>query len=61
MSGLSLPPVTALENVLQAALEQRDFEGVAHALKLIAAQDPQRAETLLNTITVGLAIRKERT
>ena len=55
-----LPPVSALENVLHAALEQRDFEGVGHALRLIAAQDPRRAAILLDTINVGMAIAKER-
>jgi hypothetical protein len=55
-----LPPVEALENVVQAALEQRDFVGVGHALKLIAVQDPKRAEILLDTIKVGLAINRER-
>lgn len=57
---MKLPPVEALENVLQAALEQRDFEGVGHALRLIAVQAPQRAQTLLDTINVGMAIAKER-
>jgi hypothetical protein len=56
----ALPPVSALENVLQAALEQRDFEGVGHALQLIAVQDPRRAQLLLDTINVGMAIAKER-
>lgn len=59
-SKQALPPVSVLENILQAALEQRDMEGVGHALTLIAVQDPHRAQLLLDTMKVGIAISKER-
>ena len=55
-----LPAVSVLEDILQAALEQRDMEGVGHVLKLIAVQDPHRAQTLLDTMKFGIAITKER-
>ena len=55
-----LPPVSVLENILQAALEERDMVGVGHVLKLIAVQDPHRAATLMDTLNVGIAISKER-
>lgn len=55
-----LPSADVLETIVQRALEQRDMEGVGHALRLMAIQDPHRAQTLLDTINVGIAINRER-
>ena len=52
-----LPSVDVLEKILQKCLEERDMEGVGHCLRLIAAQDPRRAQLLMDTMKVGIAIR----
>jgi len=49
-----------LEAILQAALEEGDMKGVGYALELIALQDPHRAQLLMDTMKVGIAISKER-
>lgn len=58
MSG-ELPSPDVLEKIVHAALEQRDMEGVGHALRLMAVQDPHRAQLLLDTLKVGIAISRE--
>lgn len=55
-----LPSVEVLETILQRSIEIHDMQGVDASLKLIAVQDPQRAQTLLNAITTGIAISQER-
>lgn len=49
-------PVEVLEQIVSKALEKRDMEGVAHALKLIAVQNPARAQVLLDTLNLGIEI-----
>jgi hypothetical protein len=53
-----LPSVEVLETILHKCLEERDIEGVGHVLKLIAVQDPHRAQLLMDTMKVGIAIRR---
>ncbi|MCX5066624.1 hypothetical protein OOJ91_12120 [Micromonospora lupini] len=48
------------EEIFLAALDAGDFQGVVAALTVMAPQDPHRAEMLLNTLRVGLAIADER-
>ena len=55
-----LPTPDVLEKIFHAALEQRDMEGVGHVLRLMAVQDPRRAQLLMDTLNVGIAISKER-
>ncbi len=59
MSG---PKLTAseCETVLCAALVAGDLEGCKHALHLLAIVDPARADLVMKTIQVGIAIKKER-
>lgn len=59
MSRRDLPSAEWLEQVLNVCLEQGDIEGVGHALRLLAVQDPRRAELLYQTMRVGVAIRTE--
>ena len=49
-----------LERIIHAALKQRDFEGVVHALRILTVRDPHRASLIYDTIQVGLAIAAER-
>lgn len=53
-----LPSVDVLEKILHKCLEERDMEGVGHVMKLIAVQDPHRAQLLLDTMKVGIATRR---
>jgi hypothetical protein len=55
-----LPSVEVLETILQRSIETHDWEGVDASLKLIAVQDPHRAQTLMETMKVGIAISRER-
>lgn len=55
---IDLPSVEVLEKILHKCLKERDIEGVGHVLKLIAVQDPHRAQLLMDTMKVGIAIRR---
>jgi hypothetical protein len=53
-----LDDVTAeqLVTIVQAELIDRDMEGVEAAMRLLALKDPHRAEEVLATLHVGLAL-----
>jgi hypothetical protein len=48
-----------LERIIVAALKAQDMEDVASALRMLATEDPLRAELLYQTMCVGIAIRSE--
>lgn len=52
--------VDELEQIVEAALRERDFPAVVAAIRLLAAQDAARAELLLSTIEVGLYLAGDR-
>lgn len=49
-----------IEDAIVAALRQQDVRAVPPLLTLLAAQDPARAQVLLDTIEVALAIATSR-
>lgn len=53
-----LPSVEVLEEILHKCIKERDIEGVGHVMRLIAVQDPHRAQLLMDTMKVGLAIAR---
>lgn len=55
-----LPSVAVLETILAKSIEERDWKGVDASMRLIAVQDPRRAQILLDTMKVGIAISRER-
>jgi hypothetical protein len=48
-----------LERIVHKALTEHDMQGVEYAMRLLAVRDPRRAELLLETMKVGLAIAAE--
>lgn len=52
-----LPSPDVLEEIVHRALKDGDAKGVHAALLLMAGQDPHRAESILDTIKVGLHLR----
>lgn len=53
-----MPDLTAdqCEQIFHNALASGDVRGVEAALTLLAVRDPHRAQTLLDTMSVALAI-----
>lgn len=49
-----------LEKIIAAAIQKRDFEGVKHALTLLAVRDPKRAEEVHAVLMAGIAMGKRR-
>lgn len=45
------------ERIFYAALKEGDIKGVEAALRVMAPQDPQRAQRLLDSLRDALAIR----
>lgn len=60
MGGLPPEPALwdaeALERVMRAALREGDVQAVVAALRLMAPLDPGRAQELLDTLQLGLAL-----
>ncbi|MER7331641.1 MULTISPECIES: hypothetical protein [unclassified Micromonospora] len=48
------------ERIFRAALAAGDFKGVEAALTVMAPQDPHRAQTLHDTLQLGLAMAGDR-
>jgi hypothetical protein len=48
------------ERIFRAALAAGDIEGVGAALTVMAPQDPHRAQLLLDTLRVGVALAERR-
>ncbi len=53
-----LPSPDVLETIVHRALATRDMQGVVYALKLMAVQDPHRAQLILDTIDLGISISR---
>lgn len=49
-----IPTPDVLEQIVHQALQNADLKGVHAALTLMAPQDPERAQSLLDTIQLGL-------
>lgn len=49
-----------LSDIIVAALEQRDLESVAIALRLMAGVDPRRAAETLAALETGIALARGR-
>jgi DNA-binding SARP family transcriptional activator len=47
-----------LERIVAAALSKGDMEAVEHAMRLLAVRDPHRADVVLETMKLGLALRE---
>lgn len=56
MTAPPLPTVEQCEQIFFAALKAGDAEGVEAALMLMAPQDPDRAQVLLDSIRFALTI-----
>jgi hypothetical protein len=54
--GLMKLTVEQCEQIFHAALKAGDARGVEAALLVMAPQDPERAQVLLDSVRVGLAI-----
>lgn len=56
----ALPSAADLELGIHAALRAGDMPAVVALMRLLAVQDPRRAELLLGVIQVGLDIARDR-
>jgi hypothetical protein len=57
---MPLPTPDECEQIFHAALTAGDARGVEAALMLMAPQDPHRAQMLLDTVRLALAIAQNK-
>lgn len=57
MTG-QLPSPDVLEEIVHRALQTGDMQGVVHAIRLMAVQDPHRAQRILDTLELGISISR---
>jgi hypothetical protein len=58
MTGVAHLSAAQCEDLFNAALAEGDARGVEAALTLLAVRDPHRAQVLLNSVRLALAVTR---